>query len=74
MFGNFSYDKICNVPLNETIYMTLNIKDNEYELCVDGNCKSIDRPCSMVYKRYKLYPYFGGDECAPHKIKIRIKD
>ncbi len=24
--------------------------------------------------KYKLYPYFGGDETAPHEVQIMIKD
>jgi hypothetical protein len=23
---------------------------------------------------YKLFPYFGGDELAPHDVKILIED
>jgi hypothetical protein len=26
------------------------------------------------YTRYKLFPYFGGDEVAPHRIKIKITE
>ena len=26
------------------------------------------------YTRYKLYPYFGGDEVAPHDITIQMAD
>jgi hypothetical protein len=25
-------------------------------------------------KGYRLYPYFGGDETAPHDITISIRD
>jgi hypothetical protein len=25
-------------------------------------------------KGYRLYPYFGGDETAPHDISIWVKD
>ena len=74
MFGEFDYKKISCVPIGETIYMTMNIINNEYELCVDGTCVTMERPCFIEYKKYLLYPYFGGDETAPHDIIIRIKD
>ena len=36
-------------------------------------CVYVDRNCPVEDKRYMLYPYFGGDETAPHDIKIQIK-
>jgi len=27
----------------------------------------------MYYRRYFLWPYFGGNCVAPHDIKIKIK-
>jgi hypothetical protein len=54
--------------------MHLTISKNSYELRVNGVIKTVSRPCSGDYKRYKLYPYFGGDETAPHTIKIMIKE
>jgi hypothetical protein len=35
---------------------------------------TLPRHCSGNYTRYKLYPYFGGDELAPHKIEIKITE
>jgi hypothetical protein len=71
--GNFSFAKICSVDLCEPYEYYLLIKDSEYKLCVSGNCVTIGRTCSSDYKKYKLYPYFGGQEKAPHNIKIKIK-
>ena len=42
-------------------------------MSVDDISTVIPRACDMNYKRYYLYPYFGGDEVAPHTIKIKIK-
>ena len=70
----FSFETITIVPLNETNYMNLSIKEDSYELSVNGVTTIISRPCSKDFKRYKLYPYFGGDEQAPHNIKIKIKE
>jgi hypothetical protein len=29
---------------------------------------------AAVAKGYKLFPYFGGDETAPHDINIWVKE
>jgi hypothetical protein len=54
--------------------MHLSINKNSYELRVNGVIKTVSRPCDQDYRRYKLYPYFGGNEVAPHKISILIKE
>tara|TARA_B100001093_G_C26834145_1_gene1017562 strand:+ start:2305 stop:2844 length:540 start_codon:yes stop_codon:yes gene_type:complete len=69
----FEFGKIKSVELGKTYNYILEIKDNEYILCVDDTCVKLDRTCSQEYRKYKLYPYFGGDEKSPHDIKIRIK-
>ena len=46
----------------------------KYEyMCRWNMCQKWKRPCFIEYKKYLLYPYFGGDETAPHDITIRIK-
>ena len=71
--GKFEFDKITSVEINEVIYLDLEIKYNKYILRVNGVVVEVDRPCTKDFKRYKLYPYFGGDEIAPHNIKIKLK-
>lgn len=71
--GTFSYGLIQNIEINKSYNCSIEITEDDYILCVDGNCKSTPRMCSINYKRYFLYPYFGGDEKAPHDIEIRIK-
>jgi len=71
--GSFSFDKICSISFCEPHEYYLRFNGNVYDLCVDGKCVSISRTCSHKYKKYMLYPYFGGQETTPHKIKIRIK-
>jgi len=46
-----------------------------YIFSVNGITDSLPRKSTTVKAEgYKLYPYFGGDETAPHKITILIKD
>ena len=72
--GEFTFGLIDSVDLCESHLYELNIWSWNYGLCVDGNCVYIDRECSEHKKRYMLYPYFGGNETAPHDITIKIKD
>lgn len=61
-------------------YIDLN-KDYGYEIKVVGstyefyfNNKKIVHPrgCNGMGRGYKLYPYFGGDEVAPHDMDIVV--
>ena len=72
--SQFTFSKIKSVELCEPCSYSLEFKDTKYILCVDGTCVELDRTCSNQYKKYKLYPYFGGQEKAPHRIKIKIKN
>ena len=52
----------------------ITLTDTEYQLTMDDQSINIPRskPCD-VGAYYLLYPYFGGDETAPHDITIEIK-
>jgi len=71
--GDFSFGNITTINLNTSYYYTITLTEDSYILSVDGIEVVVDRRCSETYKRYYLYPYFGGDEEAPHDITIRIK-
>lgn len=72
--GFFTFGVIKEVQINEIINCSLEITEDHYILGVDGTHAITDRTCMQNYKRYYLYPYFGGDETAPHNITIKIKD
>lgn len=64
---------IKNVNLNQTHHYQLNITADRYEFILDETTVTMPRGCSTFsIAKYKLYPYFGGDEVAPHDIKIII--
>ncbi len=71
--GKFTFDVITSIELNKPYTCTLDIFEDEYIVSVGGITTIVSRPCSDYKKRYYLYPYFGGDEVAPHTIKIKIK-
>tara|TARA_Y100001972_G_scaffold36863_1_gene45379 strand:- start:42 stop:578 length:537 start_codon:yes stop_codon:yes gene_type:complete len=73
--GSFKFEKIKSVELNQIITCNIKFNDWEYEIDIDGTAVTIDRPCRRSRNvKYYLWPYFGGDETAPHDIKIKIKD
>lgn len=71
--GEFTFGVIANIEINKPYTCTLDIFEDEYIMSVDNISTVIPRACPDDYKRYYLYPYFGGDEVAPHTIKIKIK-
>jgi hypothetical protein len=51
------------------------VDGNKYVFTVNGNPVNIPRSSTTTTGRgYKLYPYFGGDELAPHNVTIKIKE
>ena len=71
--GEFSFDLIKRVSICEEHYYELTISTWDYKLSVDGTYVHVPKNCPDEYRRYQLYPYFGGDEPAPHDITIKIK-
>ena len=63
-----------NILLNESYEYQLQITDSHYVFYLQGYTPvKISRSSSCnrgVY--YMLFPYFGGDETAPHDISIQI--
>jgi hypothetical protein len=52
------------------------IKITEGNYLFTANEKSVTLPRKSTTpksKGYQLYPYFGGDETAPHDVKIWIR-
>lgn len=78
--GNRYYIFLEDFPVNKTIKATIDIKN----YCVTVSSKDKDRVIDInktKFKKliktpflYKLYPYFGGDEKAPHDIIISCED
>ena len=72
---NFEFEKIKSVELNEVIDCEISFNDWQYDIIIDDTLVTIDRPCRRSKNiKYYLWPYFGGDETAPHDIKIKIKN
>jgi hypothetical protein len=64
---------ITAISLNQTYQYEILTSGNEYQFSINGLSVKMPRGCDNDSDiRYKLFPYFGGDEVAPHKISITI--
>ncbi|MCC9138232.1 hypothetical protein ACFSKU_14320 [Pontibacter silvestris] len=64
---------IGSVELGRASTYELELKDGLYVFTLDEKQVTLPRGCSGAGNGYQLYPYFGGDEAAPHEINIKIK-
>lgn len=71
--GDFSFGNMTTIDFNVSYQYSITFTEDSYILIVDGVEVEVDRKCSETYRKYYLYPYFGGDEKAPHNITVRIK-
>lgn len=63
------------VPIGQPIPMSITIDGANYVFEMNGITEKMQRNCSgPVAEGYQLYPYFGGDETAPHDVRIFIKE
>ena len=62
------------IAIGEIKELAIGISGNQYVFIYDGVVTTMDRYCSSAsITGYQLYPYFGGDEVAPHDVRIYIK-
>lgn len=68
------YQEITPVTIGADITCSIKLAGNTYLFNVDGVSVSLPRgPATSQASGYQQYPYFGGDETAPHLITILIK-
>ncbi|KAA9346099.1 hypothetical protein [Adhaeribacter soli] len=72
--GKRNEDLITAVPIGQPVKMSIEMLDSTYIFKVGDKFTELARGCSGQGTGYKLYPYFGGDETAPHEIKVKVKD
>jgi hypothetical protein len=67
--------RVAVVDLNTVNTYKLAFKSDRYIFTVnDTNIVEVPKNCNYTGLRYKLYPYFGGNELAPHEINIWIEE
>jgi len=66
--------EIGNYNLNSDIICSIKLNGSSYIFTANGLSISLPRgPSTLTASGYQQYPYFGGDETAPHTINIKIK-
>ena len=67
--------ELTTVMIGAEVNCSIRISCDNYLFTVDGTTTSMPRTATTdKAKGYQLYPYFGGDESAPHQIDIWIKN
>ena len=67
--------ELGTAELNQTNSFKITLQDNAYIFTYHNVETKMPRHCTGgVGIAYKLLPYFGGDEVAPHEIKIKIRN
>jgi hypothetical protein len=56
-------------------YCSIKVTEGHYVFTLNNTTDTLLRSATTSKaKGYKLYPYFGGDETAPHQINVFIKE
>jgi hypothetical protein len=69
--GKRSIEKIGDFSINQELKCSIHCLKNQYLFKVNDKTKTAKRSCD-IEEHYLLYPYFGGNNTAPHSIKIKI--
>jgi hypothetical protein len=73
--GTRSYELLGSVEVDTIDSYRIEIDADRYLFTFDGTTTEMDRGCSSSSSiKYQLYPYFGGDETAPHDITIQVEE
>ena len=73
--GEVSYEELTTISTGTEHECSIRIEGNHYIFSADDKTLSMTRTgTAAVATGYKLFPYFGGDETAPHDIHIWIKE
>lgn len=70
-----SYKELGTVPVGQPFECRLSVTPTSYVFELNGKTTTMTRGCKEpVANGYKLFPYFGGNEIAPHDVYVRIKE
>lgn len=72
--GVVTSKELSTVNIGSEINCSIRVNGDKYLFTVDGAITQLPRMATTEEgKGYQLYPYFGGDEVAPHQVNIWIK-
>lgn len=73
--GELLYEEIQTLLIGVEYNCSINVTAKNYLFSLNDKTVTIPRAgLTLKAKGFKLYPYFGGDEPAPHDIRIWIKE
>ena len=73
--GEMSYEELKSIEIGAEYYCSIKVNPTDYVFTINESSKSMPRSSTTASAiGYRLYPYFGGNEAAPHDIHIRIKE
>lgn len=73
--GVMSFTNLGSVSIGAEHQCTIAVTEQYYIFTLNGVSTNMPRSSTTAKGiGYKLFPYFGGDESAPHDIKIWIKE
>ncbi|MGZ3937692.1 MAG: hypothetical protein ACXVLT_03145, partial [Flavisolibacter sp.] len=73
--GVVTSKELSTVNIGSDINCSIKVTGDKYLFTVDGTATQLPRMATTEEaKGYQLYPYFGGDEVAPHQVNIWIKN
>lgn len=72
--GERKFAFVDSTKLNQSTTFEILFGESTYTFKVGDKTVQLPRTFKGKASGYRLYPYFGGDETAPHTITIQIKD
>lgn len=73
--GQLIFEKMGAIALNQEVTMSIEVLDTQYRFSGQGlETITLNRNGTcQAGTNYWLWPYFGGNQVAPHEITIRLK-
>lgn len=72
--GSVTSKELTTIPLGSEVNCDIQVSGDKYLFTVNDKTVTMTRLSTTDKgKGYQLYPYFGGDETAPHDLRIWIK-
>jgi hypothetical protein len=73
--GLVTSQELTTIEIGSEVICSIKVTSTNYLFTVNDITTQLPRMATTEKaKGYQLYPYFGGDEVAPHQINIWIKN
>ncbi len=73
--GERAAKELGAIPIGKDVKCAIAVNGEQYIFSVEDKTTTMPRhSTTATAKGYRLYPYFGGDEAAPHEVRIWIRE